>query len=86
MEGSNFDDIGLENISQELKESAVRSMRRLSMSGVLHNDVALRNIVQSKDDPRRAKIIDFGLATFSDADFQLQKQVYSLERLLGLRD
>lgn len=83
LEGSNFEDIGLENISQELKQSAVDGMKRLSAAGVLHNDVALRNIVQTRLDPRRAKIIDFGRATFSNDDDQLQQQVYSLERVLG---
>ena len=84
LEGSNFDDIGLENISQELKQSAADSMKKLSAAGVLHNDVALRNIVQSRVDPRRAKIIDFGRATFSNDDRELRQQVHSLERLLGL--
>jgi predicted Ser/Thr protein kinase len=86
LEGSNFEDIGLENISQELKQSAVDCMKRLSAAGVLHNDIALRNIVQSRVDPRRAKIIDFGRATFSNDDqVRLQQQVHTLERLLGLR-
>ena len=57
-----FDDIGLENVSEELKLSAVRAVRLLSEAGVLHNDLELRNIVQSRDDTCQAKIIDFGRA------------------------
>ena len=76
--------IGLENISQELKLSAVHSVRLLSEAGVLHNDLELRNIVQSKDDPCRAKIIDFGRASFSSDTGLLTKQVERIKYILGL--
>lgn len=85
MEGSDFEDIGLANLSQELKVSAVESLQQLSAAGLLHNDIALRNIVQSKDDPQCAKIIDFGHAAFSNDKVLLQEQVEFLERILGLR-
>eukprot|EP00978_Attheya_sp_CCMP212_P022397 scaffold66822_cov62-Attheya_sp.AAC.2 len=62
-----FDDIGLENLSDVLKRSAVRAIAVLSEAGVLHNDIELRNIVKSKRDPSCAKIIDFGRASFSIA-------------------
>jgi tRNA A-37 threonylcarbamoyl transferase component Bud32 len=82
MEGTDFDDMGIENLSEELKMSAVKSLRRLSQSGLLHNDVALRNIVQSRNDPKRAKILDFGRAEFSDDERLLQKQTEDLKFLL----
>lgn len=53
-EGPDFEDIGMENLSHELKVSAVDCMRLLSKAGVLHRDVSLRNIVQSKEYPKKA--------------------------------
>ena len=39
-----FDDIGLDNLSDSLQESAIHCVMPLSSSGVLHNDIDLRNI------------------------------------------
>jgi hypothetical protein len=47
-EGIDFDDIGLENMSMQLKLSAIDSLQALSAVGILHGDLALRNIVQSR--------------------------------------
>ena len=57
------------------KRSAVQCVDALSKAGVLHNDIALRNFVQCKDDPNRAKIIDFGRAVFSNDVERLKKQL-----------
>ena len=84
MEGSNFDDIGLENLSLELKSSAVDCLQRLSAIGVLHNDIALRNIVQDSTCPTKAKIIDFGRAEFCTDKVLLEGQVEALKLILGL--
>jgi len=84
MEGSSFDDIGLENLPLELKLSAVECLRRLSAIGILHNDIALRNIVQDRTHRTRAKIIDFGRAEISSDEVLLEEQVEALERILGL--
>ena len=46
-EGEDFEEIGLENLSQELKVSAVESLQLLSNAGVLHGYLELRNIVHS---------------------------------------
>jgi predicted Ser/Thr protein kinase len=86
MEGSDFEDIGIENLSEELKLSAVESLWRLARCGLLHHDIALRNIVQTKGDPQSAKIIDFGRAEFSDDEMLLQKQVQDLKAILFLPD
>jgi hypothetical protein len=40
------------------KEVGTTFFEALSDAGVLHNDIALRNFVRSRDDPNRAKIID----------------------------
>ena len=56
----------------------------LSKAGVLHNDIALRNIVQSKDDPTRAKIIDLGRAVFSKDKERLSEQIERIKFLLGV--
>ena len=82
MEGSDFDDLGIENLPEELKMAAMESLQQLSQSGLLHNDLALRNIVQSRNDPKRAKIIDFGRADFSDDELLLQEQTEYLKFLL----
>jgi hypothetical protein len=79
-----LEDIGLENVSDALKQSAVDAVRVLSTAGLLHNDLELRNIVQSKDDPDRVKIIDFGRAFFTLDQQLLAKQVERVQRLLGL--
>jgi predicted Ser/Thr protein kinase len=78
-----FDDIGLENLSDSLKQSAVHAMQVLSEAGVLHNDIELRNIVRSKRDPSRAKIIDFGRASFSGDSKLLAKQIERIKILLN---
>lgn len=80
-----FDDIGLENLSEEAKLCAVRGVEALSSAGVLHNDIDLRNIVLSRDDPKnRAKIIDFGRASFSNNNQLLADQVQHAKTLLGV--
>ncbi|KAL3903826.1 MAG: hypothetical protein SGILL_010298 [Bacillariaceae sp.] len=81
-EGMDFDDIGLENLSEALKASALDCLRRLAHAGVVHHDLALRNIVQSADNPEHAKIIDFGRAEFTQDERLLQEQVSRLEFIL----
>ena len=82
-EMDDLDDIGLENVPEELKQSAVRAVCLLSEAGVLHNDLELRNIVQSRNDPCRAKIVDFGRAVFSSDKQLLTEQVERTKYLLG---
>lgn len=84
MEGSSFDDIGLSNLTLSLKESAVQALQAISNVGVLHGDLALRNIVQSRADPNKAKIVDFGRAVLTDDEDLLDGQVESVKRMLGL--
>ena len=62
--------------------SAVESLQLLSQAGLLHNDLALRNIVQSKKNPNHAKIIDFGRAGFTEDRQLFQDQVETLETIL----
>ena len=83
-EGDDFEDIGLENLSVPLKRSAIQSMKALSRVGILHGDIALRNIVQSREDPDHAKIVDFGRARLSQDRTALREQVESLKVILGL--
>jgi hypothetical protein len=78
-----FDDMGVENLSDELKQSAVRGAELLSKAGILHNDIALRNIVQCRDDPTRAKIIDLGRAVFCKDKERLSEQIERIQFLLG---
>lgn len=78
-----LDDIGLENVSNTLKHSAVHAVSLLSDAGVLHNDLELRNFVQSKDDPDRVKIIDFGRADFTADQDLLSEQVERVKFLMG---
>jgi serine/threonine protein kinase len=68
----------------ELKQSAVRGVELLSKAGVLHNDIALRSIVQSRDDSTRAKIIDFGRAVFCKDKERLLEQNERIQFLLGV--
>lgn len=82
MEGPSFEEIGLENLSNELKKSAVESLLCLATMGILHGDVALRNVVQSKSNQQKAKIIDFGLSSICSDQTLLRWQVDLLERLL----
>ena len=85
-EMDNFDDIGVENLSRSLKESALQCVTALSSAGVLHNDVALRNFVQSRGNRERAKIIDFGRATCIDDQTALAAQVGRTKILLHMMD
>jgi tRNA A-37 threonylcarbamoyl transferase component Bud32 len=84
-EMDDLDDIGLEHVSEALKRSAVHAVSLLSDAGLLHNDLELRNIVQSKDDPDRAKIIDFGRAVFTSDQHLLAEQVKRVKSLLGVQ-
>lgn len=83
-EGPDFEHIGVENLGQELKLSAVESLQLLSQAGVVHHDLELRNIVQSAENPEKAKIIDFGRAEFSEDRRRLQEQVEALKSMLGI--
>lgn len=78
-----FEDIGLENLTESLRKSAIQSIEVLSKAGILHNDIELRNIVQSRTDPRCAKVIDFGRASFSGDQEKLAKQVNQMKILLN---
>jgi tRNA A-37 threonylcarbamoyl transferase component Bud32 len=84
LEGLDFEDIGVENLSHELKVSAVESLQLLSQAGLLRHDLALRNIVQSKENPKQAKIIDFGRAEFTEDRHLLQEQVEFLKSILEI--
>jgi hypothetical protein len=77
-EGPDFEDIGVENLSHELKMSAV------SQAGLVHHDLALRNIFQSEKNPKQAKIIDFGRAEFTENQKLLQNQMEILESMLRI--
>ena len=81
-EGPSFADIGFEHLSRELKMSAMQSLQLLSQAGLVHNDLALRNIVQSKENTKEAKIIDFGRAEFTENRELLQEQVETLKAIL----
>jgi hypothetical protein len=81
-EGADFEDIGVENLSLDLKMSAVESVRLLSQAGLLHNDLALRNVVQCRADPKQAKIIDFGRAEFTEDQQLLEEQIHHIQQLL----
>ena len=83
-EGEDFDDIGEGNLPVALKLSAVDAIQRISQTGVLHGDLALRNIVRSKEHPNRAKIIDFGRARVTKNKLLLENQVSTLRRMLGV--
>jgi hypothetical protein len=84
LEGPDFEDIGVDNLRHELKVSAVESLQLLSQAGLLHHDLALRNIVQSKEHPKQAKIIDFGRAEFTEDQHLLQEQVEYLKSILEI--
>ena len=56
----------------------------LSSSGVLHNDIDLRNTVQSRGDPTRATIIYFGRDAFRRDEVRRVKQVERVKILLNL--
>ena len=83
-EGDDFEDIGLDNIPHSLKRSAVAALKRISDCGVLHGDVALRNIVRSAQNPNHAKFIDFGRARMTDNATLLAAQVANLIAILGV--
>jgi hypothetical protein len=84
LEGPDYEDIGIDKLSHELKVSAVENLQLLSQAGLLYHDLALRNIAQSKENPKQAKIIDFGRAEFTKDRHLLQKQVEVLKSILEI--
>jgi tRNA A-37 threonylcarbamoyl transferase component Bud32 len=83
-EGDDFEDVGLENLSPRLKLSAVAALQRISGCGVLHGDVALRNIVRSRQCQDHAMFIDFGRAQITTDTVLLDAQVGALENMLRI--
>jgi uncharacterized membrane protein YgcG len=83
-EGDSFEDIGLENISSDLKHSAVAALERISECGILHGDLAMRNIVRSRHRHESAKFIDFGRAQTTKNTKLLDAQVIALKNMLGI--
>ena len=79
-----FDDIGLQNLSLAARESALAAVKVLTDAGILHNDLALRNFVFSRNDGGIAKIIDFGRASFSSDTKLLQQQLPDAKQILEL--
>lgn len=84
LESDDFDDIDAENLPMALKRSALHAVQVLSNAHILHNDLELRNFVRCRNDPMRAKIIDFGRAEFSDNSKLLAEQVQHAKVLLGV--
>eukprot|EP00541_Cyclophora_tenuis_P018681 CAMPEP_0116552246 /NCGR_PEP_ID=MMETSP0397-20121206/6384_1 /TAXON_ID=216820 /ORGANISM="Cyclophora tenuis, Strain ECT3854" /LENGTH=137 /DNA_ID=CAMNT_0004077183 /DNA_START=68 /DNA_END=481 /DNA_ORIENTATION=+ len=84
-EGPTFEEIGLDNLSDELKASALDCLRQLGMAGILHNDVTSPNsFAQSKSDPNKAKIVKLRKATFCQDRDLLNEEVERLAYILGL--
>lgn len=83
-EGDDFDDLGLQNLSLVVRQSALSAVQVLSDAGVLHNDLALRNFVVAREDSNAAKIIDFGRTSFSSDQDLLQEQVKQAKRILEI--
>ena len=84
-ERDDFEDNGLENLSYKLNLSALRCVQVMSDAGILHNDLALRNFVQSRTDPtNKAKLIDLGRARFCTDTKRLTEQVELTKQILGL--
>ena len=76
-------DIGTENISRQLKLSSVWSFYAVSNTGTIHGDMALRNIVQSMENLKHAKITILGRAGFS-GQIALENQGEELKDMLGV--
>lgn len=83
-EDDDFEDIGLENLPLKLRLSAMEGIRALSACGWCHGDLELRNIVRARDDPTRAKIIDFGKSHWTKDKTLLAAQVSDAAFLLGM--
>jgi hypothetical protein len=84
LKGPDSEDIGVENLPHKLKASAVESLQLLSQASLLHHDLALRNIVQSEENPKQAKINDFVRAEFAEDRHLLQKQAEILKSILEI--
>lgn len=69
------------NLNRELKLSVIESLQLLSDTGVLHGNLELLNIVQSAENPEKAKIIYFGRAQISEDRVGL-RQAEALKRML----
>ena len=83
-EGPSFDEIvRLGKIDEDLKKSALAAVQSLSKAGVIHGDLALRNMVQSKNDAKTALLIDFGRSYFSENLAELNKQCSVARTLLA---
>jgi hypothetical protein len=85
-EGASFEELGLENVSRELRLSAMAQLHTLhEQAAVLHGDVRLGNIVCARADPTRAKLIDFGQSTISGvAQQQFAAEMSAIMQLLEL--
>ena len=46
------------------RKSAMQCVRRCSELSVLHNDIELRSFVQRRENPERAKVVDFRACHF----------------------
>ena len=84
LEGPTLEDIEVEKASRTLRLSALEAIQCLSRAGLIHGDLELRNFVQSRADPSKALVIDFGRSFFTDDQYMLDAQVDEAKELLFL--
>jgi tRNA A-37 threonylcarbamoyl transferase component Bud32 len=84
-EDLDFEEIGQENLPLKLTRSALRAVTSLREQGVYHGDLALRNIVRSRQNPHRAKLIDFGRSSVTNDPMLLDEQIERARSILHLR-
>jgi hypothetical protein len=80
LEGPDSEDIGVENLPHELKVSAVESLQLLSQAGLLHHDLALRNIAQ----PQTSQDYRFRSSRVHRGPTPATKQVEFLKSILEI--
>ncbi|CAK4958927.1 unnamed protein product [Aphanomyces euteiches] len=90
IKGQTLEKMGLDGIATiplECRQQAVQDLRKIHSLGVLHGDMAERNLIWCEDDRPRIVFVDFGCAVTSCdvEDGRLKYEEYELCGILQIR-
>ena len=84
--GTSFDNLGEQNITNEMKRGALKALDLIHGEGVCHKDIALRNIlcIEHKDGSVTVKFVDFETAIVCNCVNIMRDEKLQLKAALGL--
>jgi len=78
--GESFDSLGVKNLSLDMKVAALKALAAIHSYGILHGDIALRNLVSLNE---QVFIIDFEISSTSNDLRAFEVEISELKNILS---